>query len=143
MYRHIFKSMVLTSLAALIAIPASAQVRADLGPIHIRIATDAPPRARYEARPTRPHRDAVWINGYWDRQDDRWGWVSGRWDQPSERRVRWIRATYSREGCPWYRRSNCAWRYVPGHWSNQRVVEGEDYQRWRSERRSNRGRRNN
>jgi len=142
MYRHIFKSMVLTSLAALVAIPASAQIRADLGPIHIRIATQAPPRMRVEVRPARPHRDAVWINGNWDRQGDRWEWVSGRWDQRPDRRVRWIGATYSREGCPWYRRSNCAYRYVPGHWSNQRVVEGEDYQRWKSER-SGRNRRNN
>jgi hypothetical protein len=141
MYRRVFKSMVLTSLAALVAIPASAQIRADLGPIHIRIATEAPPRARYEARPARPHRDAVWINGSWDRQGDRWAWDSGRWEQPSDRRVRWIAATYSRQGCPWYRQSNCAWRYVPGHWSNQPVVEGEDYQRWRSEHGSNRDRR--
>lgn len=140
MYTRVLKSMVLTSLAALIAIPAFAQVRADLGPLHIRIATDAPPRAQYERRPARPHRDAVWINGYWHRQDDRWAWISGSWDQPSDRRVRWIRPTYSREGCPWYRRSDCAWRYVPGHWSNQQVVEGEDYQRWKHEHSSGRNR---
>lgn len=138
-----FQPMMLASLAALIAIPASAQVRADLGPLHIRIAPDAPPRVRHEARTARPHRDAVWIGGSWDRQSDRWAWVAGRWEQRSDRRVRWIRAKYSREGCPWYRRGGCAWRYVPGHWSNQQVVEGEDYRRWRSERGSDRGRRHN
>jgi hypothetical protein len=141
MYRRVLKSMVLASVAVLVAIPASAQVRADLGPFHIRIAADPPPRVRFEARTARPHRDAVWIKGYWDRQDDRWAWSSGRWEQPVAPRARWIRARYKREGCPWYRRQGCGWRYEPAHWSNQQLVEGEDYQRWRSERRSGRGRR--
>ena len=39
MYRHVLKSMVLTSFAVLVAIPASAQIRADVGPFHIRIAS--------------------------------------------------------------------------------------------------------
>ena len=142
MHKHFLRSIVLTSLGALIAMPAFAQVRADLGPIHIRIATDAPPRARYERRMVRPHRDAVWINGSWDRRDNRWDWVPGRWEQPSDRRVRWISARYTREGCPWYRRQGCGWRYVPGHWSNQQVIEGDDYRQWRSEHRGRGGRRN-
>jgi hypothetical protein len=127
--------MLLSSFAVLIAIPAVAQVRADVGPLHIRIATDAPPRVRHERRTARPHRNAVWINGYWDRQDDRWAWVSGRWEQPSDRRARWINARYRREGS--------AWRYEPAHWSHQQLVEGEDYQRWRNEHRSDRGRQHN
>ena len=140
MYKRVLKSVVLTALAALVAIPALAQIRADLGPLHIRIATDRPPQGRYERQPPRPHRNAVWIKGYWHRQDNRWEWMSGRWDQPN-RGARWINARYTREGCPWYRQRNCAWRYEPAHWSNQRLVEGDDYQRWRSERRSGRDRR--
>jgi hypothetical protein len=127
--------MVLTSLAALIAIPAFA----DLGSIHIRIATNAPPRAQYERRPARPYSDAVWINGYWDRQDDRWAWLSGRWERPNYPRAYWINARYTREGCPWYHRSGCAWRYEPGHWSNQQLVEGEDYKQWKHEHGSGHG----
>ena len=130
MYRRVLRSMVLTSLAALVAIPAFAQIRADLGPIHIRIATDAPPRARYERRTPRPHRNAVWIGGYWDRQGDRWAWVSGRWEQPSDRHARWITARYQREGN--------AWRYEPAHWSTQQLVEGDDYQQWKKEHHSDR-----
>jgi hypothetical protein len=133
MYSRILKSIALSSFAVLVAIPASAQVRAEFGPVHIRIATEAPPRARYERRTARPHHDAVWIRGYWDRQDDRWAWVSGRWEQRSEPRARWINARYRREGP--------AWRYEPAHWSHQQVVEGEDYQRWREEHRSDRDRR--
>ena len=138
MFRYILKSMVLTALAALMAIPAAAQIRADVGPLHIRIASDAPPRARYERRPARPHRDAVWIGGYYHRQDDSWAWTSGRWDQRPDRNARWIRARYAREGCSRSSRRDCRWRYEPAHWSNQQVTEGEDYQRWREERRSNR-----
>jgi hypothetical protein len=141
MYKRVLTSVMLTSLALLTALPAAAQVRADVGPLHIRIASEAPPRARYERRTVRPNRQSVWINGSWHRQDDQWAWIDGRWDQPTESRARWINATYSREGCSWYSRRNCHWRYVPGHWSNQQVVEGEDYQQWRNQQRSNRGRR--
>ena len=135
MYRRLLNATLLGGLALLIASPAAAQIRADVGPLHIRIATDAPPRAQYERQSPRPHRDAVWVNGYWHRQDDRWAWMTGRWDQPSDRNARWIRAKYTRQGCPWYRQRNCTWIYEPAHWSHQQLVEGEDYQRWRSEHR--------
>ncbi|HEY6555225.1 MAG TPA: hypothetical protein VI669_17845, partial [Vicinamibacteria bacterium] len=133
MYRRVLKSVLLTSFAVLVALPVSAQmIRADLGPLRIRIATDAPPRARYERRTVRPYRDAVWINGYWDRQDDQWAWLSGRWERPTNRRDRWVRARYIREGN--------AWRYEPARWSHQQLVEGDDYREWRDRRRSDRDR---
>jgi hypothetical protein len=133
MHKRILKSIGLAALGALIAIPAAAQSRVDLGPLHIRITGDAPPRARHEQRSARPYRDAVWIRGSWDRQDDRWTWISGRWERPSDRHSRWIDARYRREGR--------AWRYEPAHWSYQQLVEGEDYQRWRDDQRSDRDRR--
>ena len=46
------------------------------------------------------------------------------------RRAHWVRARYVRE--------YGSWRYVPGHWSNQTVVEGDDYRRWRDEHRGSR-----
>jgi hypothetical protein len=133
MHNRVLKSIILTSFAVLAAIPASAQVRADLGPLHIRIATDAPPRPRYERRPPRPYGDVVWINGYWDWEGDQWVWMSGRWERPIDRRHRWIKPRYLREGR--------VWRYEPAHWSNERLVEGEDYQRWRNDHRSDYDRR--
>lgn len=142
MYKRVLNPIVFTALSVLMTVPAVAQIRADIGPLHIRIATDAPPRVRVERRLPRPDRDSIWIGGYWDRQDDQWAWAPGRWDRPHSRNVRWIRPRYSREGCSWYNRKDCAWRYEPGHWSNQQVVEGDDYRNWRSERRSNRDRRN-
>ena len=128
MYRRIFKSIVIASFAVLLVTPAFADIRADLGSLHIRIVTDAPPPVRYERRPERPDRYSVWIKGYWDRQGDQWEWVSGRWEQPPDRHERWIGAHYRREGQ--------AWRYEPGHWSHQELIEGDDYRQWRDEHRS-------
>jgi WXXGXW repeat (2 copies) len=132
MYRSILKSLVLTAVGVLVAVPAFAQIRVDLGPLNIRIASDAPPPVRYERQTARPDRDSVWIKGSWDRQDDKWAWVSGRWDKPSDPNSRWVNAKYSREGQ--------AWRYEPAHWSQQQVVEGDDYRKWKDDHRSDRDR---
>ena len=113
--------------AALCCLPAVAQIRlgVDLGAVRIRIAPDAPPPLRVEARPHRPSRNHVWIGGYWDRQDDRWAWAPGRWEEPAERTHHWIKPRYQREGG--------AYRYEPGHWSHQKLEEGDDYRRFREE----------
>jgi hypothetical protein len=140
MYRRTLQTLVLSSLAALVAVPVLALDRIDLGPLHIHISNEAPPRARYERRPARPHRDAIWIRGSWDRQNDHWEWIAGRWERQRDRRHRWINARYTRVGCHWYRRRDCRWRYEPAHWSNQQVIEGEDYQSWRREHGRGQGR---
>jgi hypothetical protein len=139
MYEELLRSLVLGSLTCLVAVPVVAQVRADIGPIHIRIANSPPPSARYERRPTRPQRDALWVDGSWHRQDDQWAWISGRWEQPRNRNDRWVRARYTREGCHWYKQDNCRWRYEPAHWSNETLVEGNDYREWKDSRRSGQG----
>jgi hypothetical protein len=107
--------------------PASAQVRigVDLGPVSIRIAPDAPPPPRWERRSVWPGRSYVWIGGYWDRQEDQWAWTPGRWEEPARRDSRWIR--------PRYLQQDGAYRYEPGHWSHQQMVEGDDYTRWHKE----------
>jgi hypothetical protein len=129
MNKRILEAMVWSSFGVvLLAAPAMADTRADVGPLHIHIATDAPPRAQREYRTVRKDRDAVWIKGYWDRQDGRWAWVAGRWERPSDRHDRWISARYRRE--------SGAWRYEPAHWSHQQIVEGDEYQQWRREHRS-------
>jgi len=111
-------------LAILSCAPVLAQVRlgVDLGAVRIRIAPEAPPPPRMERRTARPSRAHVWIGGYWDRQDDRWAWAPGRWEEPSQRGSLWVK--------PRYRAESGAYRYEPGHWSHQRMEEGEDYSRW-------------
>jgi len=133
MNQRLLKPFLLGAFAVSMAAPAFAQtaIRADIGPLHIRIVDDAPPPIRYERRPPRPDRDYIWIGGYWDRRGDRWDWVSGRWDRPYDRRYSWVRARYVREGRQW--------RYEPGHWSNERL-DDSDYRRWRNDRNRGRGR---
>ena len=131
-----FKSIIRTISLAALATVATAPLFAQLPPppplpgLEIRIGRQAPPRVRYERRMARPSRDAVWIRGFWDWQGDNWVWIPGRWTVPEERHARWIG--------PRYRREYGSYRYIPGHWSNQRVIEGEDYRRWREEHRRER-----
>ena len=130
---RLLKTALAVSVVALTSLPAAAQVQVGIGVplpgLDIRIGHRAPPRFQREIRTDRPSREHIWVPGSWDWQRDDWAWMPGRWDRPSERRARWVRARYAREGN--------AWRYEPGHWSNQRIVEGDDYRRWRSENRRN------
>jgi len=132
MHKKLPKLFLPAVLALLSCAPAVAQIRigVDLGAIRIRIAPEPPPPPRVEVRMHRPSRGHIWIQGYWDRQDDRWAWSPGRWERPSQRGSMWIR--------PQYRRESGAYRYEPGHWSHQRMEESEDYSRWRQERRHDR-----
>jgi len=125
MQKTVARLLLPAMLAALGSAPATAQIRigVDLPSIHIRIAPDAPPPPQVEVRIRRPSGNHRWIAGYWDRQDDRWAWAPGRWERPSRRGSNWVSARYRREGG--------AYRYEPGHWSHERMVEGDDYTRWR------------
>jgi len=139
MFKRILRAISLAALAAVVSAPLLAQLPPPPPPppmpplpgnLEIRIGRQAPPRVRYERRYARPSRDAVWVRGFWDWQGDNWVWIPGRWIVPEERRARWVG--------PRYVRFAGGYRYVPGHWSNQRVVEGEDYRRWREEHRRER-----
>jgi hypothetical protein len=130
MYRSAVKAMVLASLAVLVAIPALAEVRAEIGPLHIRMASEAPPRVKSEKKTARSDRNTVWLNGYWHLQEQQWTWVSGRWEQPTQRHAWWVPAAYTREGS--------GWRYAPAHWSYENLIEGEEYRQWKNEHGSDR-----
>jgi len=95
--------------------------------LEIRFAIAAPPPPRKEHWPHRPGSSYIWVQGSWDWHKERWAWVPGRWERPHAHDARWIAALYVREGN--------GWRYVPSHWSNQRVVEGKDYKRWKEKHR--------
>lgn len=83
--------------------------------INVQIVHTAPPPPRaviVETRPAPP--DQIWSDGYWDYRGSSWIWVDGRYVRPPEPRSTWVR--------PEYRRVDEGWRYVPAHWSNQRVI---------------------
>jgi len=132
MSRPILHRLLPLALALLASAPAFAQVRVHigLGPFDVRFAPDAPPPPRREFQSPRPDPDSIWIGGYWDREDDRWAWREGRWNRPERRDVRWIGPRYQGDGG--------GYRYEPGHWSNERLVVGEDFHRHREEFRKKR-----
>lgn len=134
MLKEIFKSTAALTFIVLTSLPASAQpdvrVEMQLPGLEVRIGHRAPPPLQREVRPNRPSRNHTWVPGSWDWQRNDWAWISGRWDRPQHGRASWVKARYVREGR--------AWRYEPGHWSNQRVVRGEDYRRWREDYRRDR-----
>jgi WXXGXW repeat (2 copies) len=127
MKHPVLKVILASAVAFAISSPSKAQIPTPPGlpRLEVRIAQDAPPRVRRERRTARPDRDSIWVGGYWDRQDTRWGWIPGRWDRPEVRSSRWVK--------PRYRRESGAYRFEPGHWSNQQVVEGEEYHQWKSQ----------
>lgn len=129
MIKQVLNSIAFAGLMVMVSAPAPAQLPPlpRLPSLEIRIGHTKPPTIRRESRPPRPGRGYTWVRGSWDWQGDQWVWINGRWDRPERPGVRWIAARYVREGD--------VWRYEPGHWSHQRVVEGDDYRRWKDERR--------
>ena len=78
----------------------------------------APPAPRVDVVVVRPDPAHVWARGYWDWSGESWAWVPGRWVRAPAAGARWVPAQYSRV--------STGWRYVPSHWSNQRVVAVEE-----------------
>src|SRR5215470_16140726 len=83
----------------------------------IRVVTVAPPAPRIVAtHEAAPSTDYVWTDGYWDyTAANNWTWVDGRWLRPPEVGVTWIG--------PEYIRIEKGVRYVPGHWSDDEVID--------------------
>lgn len=85
-----------------------------IGDLHVRIVPQAPPRRRREVRIASPGRNHVWQSGYWNHTGADWSWNEGRWSERPRARARWI--------APRYQRIRGGYRYIPGHWSHQRVI---------------------
>jgi YXWGXW repeat-containing protein len=112
-------------LAAIFAASAAAQLPPPPAPIRpplpdeIRptIVEVAPPPLRVEATVARPGPAYVWTRGYWDWAGRSWAWLPGRWVTAPTAGASWVPARYARVAT--------GWKYVPAHWSNQRVVTVE------------------
>jgi hypothetical protein len=81
-----------------VAPPAQARVVVEVG-------IGAPPPPRFERRPYRPWRNAVWIDGHWGHRYGRWEWISGHWARPYGRYSGWVPGHYDRRG-----------DWIEGHW---------------------------
>lgn len=71
----------------------------------------APPHAPHEARPRRPGRTYIWVEGYYRWTNTEYVWVPGRWENRPHPRSHW------RKG-GWYR-GNRGWYWVEGHWDER------------------------
>ena len=133
--KKVLTSIATMTFAGLTSLPAAAQVSVQfnvpLPGLEIHVANNAPPAMRHEHKPSRPGSDYLWVQGFWHWHGSGWDWVPGRWDRPDVHGVRWVKTRYVREGGSYV--------YQPGHWSNQRLVEGDDYQSWKAEKHSNKG----
>jgi hypothetical protein len=131
MNRRILKTIATGAFAAVLSGPLLAQIPVPPVPnLSIHITNGAPPPPRRERMERRPGRDYVFVKGAYDWRDSRWEWVPGRWDRPESRGSRWIVARYVRDGG--------SYRYEPGHWSTQRLAEGDDYRQWHEQHHNDR-----
>ena len=104
----------LAALAAAAAVRAQIPVPVPPHSINVQIVTSAPPPPREEIRVAAPTGSGVWTPGYWDWRGQ-WVWVEGSWSRPPAPQAQWVRAEYVPAGG--------GYRYVPAHWSTERVVE--------------------
>lgn len=119
-------------LAAIFAASAAAQLPPPPAPIRPALPDEirptivevAPPPLRVEAMVARPGPAYVWARGYWDWAGRSWAWVPGRWVSTPTAGASWVPARYARVAT--------GWKYVPAHWSNQRVVTMEGAGRGRA-----------
>jgi hypothetical protein len=82
--------------------------------LHVRVVPEAPPPLRAEVVIPRPGPNHVWVKGYWHHDGAAWAWMDGRWIEPPRPHVRWITARYERV--------DGGTRYIPGHWSHEKVI---------------------
>ncbi|HEX2757056.1 MAG TPA: hypothetical protein VHP60_01000, partial [Thermoanaerobaculia bacterium] len=84
------------------------------GDLHVRIVPQAPPQRRHELRTEQPGRNHVWQSGFWHHTGTDWSWNNGRWSDRPQARARWI--------APRYQKVRGGVRYIPGHWSHERLI---------------------
>lgn len=73
------------------------------------VVSERPPEPLAESRPHRPHRDSVWVPGYWAWNGSRYNWVHGYWATPSSGYDQWVPGYWTQ--------TDHGWVWVPGHWA--------------------------
>lgn len=91
------------------------------------IVREAPPQPYTEYRSSPPSPGYTWIDGYWHWNGQQYVWESGRWAAPPLERAVWI--------APRYERAKDGYRYIPGHWSDDRRDDGRRHDEYRGDER--------
>ena len=73
------------------------------------VVQQAPPAVIVEQRPPEPAGVHVWVDGYWNWDNQRYNWQVGRYVVPPQPDVVWVAPRYE----------NDAHRFTPGQWTKQ------------------------
>jgi hypothetical protein len=72
--------------------------------------TQTPPPAAYpETQPPQPHKNDVWVPGWFKWDGKSFEWVVGRWETPPSGTHEWAPGA-------WSERSDGKWQFIDGHW---------------------------
>jgi len=82
------------------------------------IVQQAPPAVIVEHRPYPPSEAYVWIDGYWNWDNQRYNWQGGRYVIPPQAGVVWI--------APRYEKDTRGYRYTAGRWTKRNEDSGPD-----------------
>ncbi len=90
------------------------------GEVRVTVVKEQPPPVKTETviQSTRPAPNYLWIPGAWEYQATGWTWVAGHWEMPPAAEVQWV--------APVTTRVEHGYRYVPGHWTSQKVITYEN-----------------
>ena len=81
------------------------------------IVQQAPPPVIVERRPVAPSGAYVWIDGYWNWDNQRYSWQVGRYVVPPQQDVVWVAPRYDRDTSGHH-------YYTAGHWRKQNPGNG-------------------
>ena len=98
------------AFAAFLALPVVTTTPVTAAQVSISVGGPAygPPPPRWDNRPNRPWRNAVWVDGHWKWTGKRYVWVSGRWERPRQGFSRWDRGRWER--------GERGWHWTEGRW---------------------------
>jgi hypothetical protein len=110
--KHIWTCGLGLFVAAILTVPASAQVSVYIGITPPPIRVEPPP-------PPPPAPEFVWVEGYWAPQGRHYRWVAGRYERPPYPGAYWCH--------PHYDRYPQGWEYHEGYWDRENHGHGHAY----------------
>ncbi len=75
------------------------------------IVREAPPPVIVDRRPSRPSREHIWIDGYWDWNGRQYVRHPGQWARPPRAHAVWV--------APRYEKHKQGYRYTRGQWREE------------------------